>query len=246
MILAELTSPREEALSRELVVLLPTGSLEQHGSHLPLFTDSLLVEAVAKAVETYATENCLLLPTQWLGCSAHHLGFSGSLSSGNEAYSGHLKSVVRSLQKHGFRKFMIINGHGGNSALNEVTLRELKEESPNDVYVNTDYFTIAKETIAQTLTGRFKHIRHACEGETSLMLYLFPDLVQMNLARSDGLASEPFIPGLVTNFEEISEAGSLGDAPLATAEKGKIIFESTVIEIVRIVDNLAKGFVFSG
>src|SRR4051812_29303804 len=120
MKLAELTWPNVEALSREVVVVIPTGSLEQHGPHLPLFTDSLIVTAVANAVEQAIPDSILLTPTLWLGASGHHLRFPGSLSADFDSYEGAILSVVQSLLPHGFHKFYVLNGHGGNSSPNDV------------------------------------------------------------------------------------------------------------------------------
>ena len=126
MKLAELTWQDAGALDREVVVLIPTGSLEQHGPHLPLFTDSILATAAAEAIEARLSDKVLLTPTAWLGCSGHHLPFSGSLSASFEGYEDTLIQIVESMIPHGFIKFLFINGHGGNVSSNDVVCRKLK------------------------------------------------------------------------------------------------------------------------
>src|SRR5437868_11328812 len=102
MQLRNMTWQEVAAADREAVVVIPTGSLEQHGPHLPLFTDSLLVTAVAEAVEKRIPQSVLLTPTLWLGASAHHLKFPGSLSNDFQTYMGAIESVIVSLMPHGF------------------------------------------------------------------------------------------------------------------------------------------------
>src|ERR1700722_11241792 len=120
MKLAEMSWPEVATLDSDTVVLVPTGALEQHGPHMPLFTDSILVTAVAEAVEAKLGTSLLLTPTLWLGASTHHLPFAGSLSASFEGYVLAITAVVDSLSGQGFRKFFLINGHGGNVSPNDV------------------------------------------------------------------------------------------------------------------------------
>lgn len=246
MKLADATWKDIEALSREVVVLVPTGSLEQHGPHLPLFTDSLLATGVAEAVERAAPDKVLLTPTLWLGASAHHLKFAGSLSASFETYIGAIEDVVESLIGARFQRFFVLNGHGGNAEPNGIAMRKLKIRHPDHVFVHSNYYTFAEQSAADVLEGPVKHIRHACEAEASLIMHVRPDLVRKDKLRDDGLRTEPPITGLVTHFDEITEEGSLGYATLATPEKGKAIFDAAVAGVVRNVEAIHQGHVFVG
>ncbi len=230
-------------VSRETVVIIPTGSLEQHGPHLPLFTDSLLATSVAEAVESQLPQHVLLTPTLWLGASGHHLAFPGTLSASMDSYIGSLRDVVKSLEPHGFRKFYVINGHGGNSEPNGIAMRQLKAEFPTLTLGHSGYFEYAKVATVGILEGPSKEIRHACEAEVSLMMYLHPTLVRADKLRNDGLVSEPFIPGLIHHFDEQTEEGSHGFATFATPEKGKLIFEHAVEGLTKAMKALATGYV---
>lgn len=242
MKLAEATWQDVQAFDREAVVLLPTGSLEQHGPHLPLFTDSILVTAVAEAVEAALPSQILMTPTFWLGASSHHLAFPGSLSATSEGYQAALTAAIGNLADHGFGKFYILNGHGGNTDLNSLVLREVKMQRPNLVLGHHGYFSfIPPAKMLQVLKGPWKHIKHACEAEASLMLHLRPDLVRAEKLRDDGFEVEPSVRGLLWHFNEIAEEGSLGYATLADAETGRQLFESAVEEIVREMQQLADG-----
>lgn len=233
MILAHATWTEVEPLDRETVVVIPTGSLEQHGPHLPLFTDSLIVTAVAAAVEARMPEELLLTPTVWLGASGHHLPFPGTLSAGFETYEGALESVITSLVRHGFRRFYVLNGHGGNTDPNHVLLRRLKERHPNLVLGESGYCDGAADVIRESLKGPTKEIVHACEAETSLMLHLHPNLVRTDRLPNDGLAPEPPVRGLVSDFSEITVQGAFGYAKYAAAETGRRIFEACVEDVER-------------
>lgn len=241
-----MTWPEVEAASRDAVVVVPTGSLEQHGPHLPLFTDTIIVTSVAEAVEARLPEGVLLTPTLWLGASGHHLAFPGTLSNGFEPYMGAIESVVESLIPHGFHRFYVLNGHGGNADPNGVAVRRLKERHRNKTFIQTGYFAHCERKMAEVMEGPWKLMSHACEAESSVILHLRPELVRRDKLRDDGLVGEPQIRGMIHFFEEMTEQGSLGFATLATAEKGKAIFDAAVEGVVQDIAALLNGYVLKG
>jgi creatinine amidohydrolase len=242
MVLAHATWQEVEAFSRDAVVLIPAGSLEQHGPHLPLFTDTLLATAVAGAVEQRRPADILLTPTLWLGASGHHLKFAGTLSADMETYMGAVASVVESLIPHGFTKFFVLNGHGGNTEPNGVALRKLKARYPNLTLGHSGYFAFASDEVATILEGPLKEIRHACEAEASLMMHVQPELVRADRLRDDGLWMNPPMRGVIHHFDEITEEGSFGYATLATAEKGRRIFQIVVDKILQEMAAVIDGY----
>lgn len=246
MILSEMTWQEVDALSRDTVVLIPTGSLEQHGPALPLFTDSLIATAVTNAVEKQVSEKVLLTPCLWLGASGHHLNFAGTCSASTTAYIEALTSVIKSLHRHRFHRFLVINGHGGNNELNGIALRQLKEENNNLTLGHRGYYQFVDELVSSVLEGPIKTIQHACEAEVSLMLHLHPDKVKRDNLRDDGLRSQPPTQSLVKMWDEISEEGSFGFATLGTAEKGRTIFEASVAAISQEVSAIHGGIVYAG
>jgi creatinine amidohydrolase len=246
MILADMTWKEVEALDRSTIVLIPTGSLEQHGAHLPLLTDSLLATAVTSAVEGKTAGKVLLTPCLWLGASGHHLNFAGTCSASMDGYISALTAVIESMMRHGFHRFLIINGHGGNNEPNGVALRTLKEKNNNLTLGHTGYYVFGESAIAESLEGPAKGIQHACEAETSLMLHLYPEKVRTDKLRNDGLATEPKTNTLVKMWDEVSEEGSLGFATFATAAKGKKIFDACVNGIVAEVNAIHGGVVYVG
>lgn len=245
MILADLTWQDVSNISRDCFVMIPTGSLEQHGPHLPLFTDSLLATKVAQGVEKKMPEKLLLTPTLWLGCSGHHLAMNGSLSASFETYMGAIENVIESLIPHGFRKFYVLNGHGGNTEPNGMILRKLKAKYPEVLVGHSGYFAFIGDVCEQIMTGPLKSIRHACEAEASLALHLFPELVKKDKLRDDGLEITPMVRGMVHHFDEITQEGSLGFATYATAEKGQKLYDIAIENIVAELTHLADGYVLS-
>jgi len=247
MKLAELTWQDVAELSRDIVVLIPTGAVEQHGPHLPLATDTLLATAAAEDIEAQLPEITLLTPTLWLGASLHHMPFSGTLSNSFSGYDEALKRVILSLADHHFIKFMTVNGHGGNCDSNRIAMRDLKSQNPNLQLAASNYFDFPEaSTWEKTLKGPTKHIRHACEAEASLMLHKFPHLVRKDRIRDDGLEASPAIPGLITQFDEITEQGSLGHASFANAKTGAALWQAVIAGGVQSVQSFADGFNFLG
>jgi len=235
-----------DGFGRESVVVIPTGSLEQHGPALPLFTDTLIVTAVAEAVEKQMPSQLLLTPTLWLGASGHHLRFCGSLSAAFASYQSAIENVVESLLPHGFHKFYVLNGHGGNKDPNGIAMRVLKARYPESTFGHSSYYDFARVAVTQVLEGPLKELRHACEAEASLILHLHPHLVRKDKLRDDGLAPEPPVVGMVHHFDEITEQGSMGFATLATAAKGEIIFEAAVAGVATEIKAVANGYFLRG
>lgn len=231
------------AADREAVVLIPTGSLEQHGPHLPLFTDSLIVTAVAEAVEKNLPDQVILTPTLWLGASGHHLKFPGSLSNHFDPYMGAIESIAESLIPHGFTKFFVINGHGGNTEPNGVAMRKLKAKYPNLTFGHSGYFAFIADKAKDILEGPVKEMRHACEAEASLIMFLAPELVRTKLLRDDGLYPDPPVTGVIHHFDEMTEQGSLGCATYATKQKGETIFNAAVEGVTEDIRAIAQGYV---
>lgn len=159
------------------VALLPLAALEQHGPHLPVEVDCVLAEAVARrTAETLAaTFQVAVLPVVWTGISEHHVSFGGTISLGFEAYAGLVEGICRSLTRAGFRRIVLLNGHGGNDSALKVLVDELQPRL-EAALVHLTYWHAAAETIAPLLEAQDR-LLHACEAETSMMLALRPELV---------------------------------------------------------------------
>lgn len=248
MLLEQMSWPEVKALDvARKIVLLPTGSFEQHGPHLPFTVDSDLVTAVARGVETRLPADVLLLPTLTVGMSTHHNAFPGTLDVPQETYMRLVRDLVASAARMGASKVLLLNGHGGNDVPIRAAMREMKTDHPRVRVVFSSYWQLAAKAIRETRTSDLGGLGHACEMETSLMLHLHPDKVRMNLARRDGPPhQDPYRKAdmqfarpvyFVNEFHEVSASGVVGHPDLATAEKGKQFFDGIVAAVAEFVEH---------
>lgn len=235
----EMTSPEIGALDRDnMVVILPIGSIEQHGNHMPVGTDSMLAHAVSVAAAEAAT-NVVVLPPPWFGFSAHHMRFPGSVTLRAETLMAVVEDVVGSLVAHGFRRILVVNGHGGNGGVIDVLASTLGHKHYGAARIVTlTYFALARDAIARQRRSAAGGMGHACEFETSLIQHLRPDLVKIERAQT--LYPDPGSDYLTTDligsqavrvyhdFADLSATGTLGDPSLASPEAGEAFFAASV------------------
>src|SRR5258705_11691495 len=127
MLLQEMTWPEIGNLSRDIPVLMPVAALEQHGRHMPVFTDSMLLGEVVRRVGEAMKDRVLIAPVMWLGNSHHHLDFQGTLSASPRVYLDVLNDLAENMIAHGFRRIVFINGHGGNTTPGKQAVFETRQ-----------------------------------------------------------------------------------------------------------------------
>ncbi len=238
---AELTRRDIAALDRDrMLVVAPLGSCEQHGRHLPVFTDSILVTAVAERLEAAREGDVLLLPTLWVGASEHHLPFGATITPDPLTYVQFLVSTYESVLGLGFKRFFFLNGHGGNIVPLRLALRELKRRFPDRLLAGAAYWELAMDEIAALCRGPRKLVGHGGEIETSLLLALHPELV-----RTDAFVDEPSHPScdyfVAETLAEQSSSGAVGYPTYATEETGKKLLEVIVRKVTARVDELLSA-----
>ena len=236
----ELTSPKLAAVDRDqTVVIVPIAAVEQHGPHMPTGTDTLICTAIAEAVEQRLPESVLLTPTLWLGASAHHLRFGATLDSSLDHYIATLCDVARSLLGDGYRRLLFVNGHGGNVDPLKVALRMLQRDHPDALLVGGSYWSMAEDLLEEVLDGDHQFVGHACEFETSLILHLRPDLVDQNRIESAGELVPDRMEGLFVSrdMKQRTKAGCTGRPDLATAEKGRKLFDGLVERLTGVAEH---------
>ncbi|MEM3586585.1 MAG: creatininase family protein [Candidatus Jordarchaeaceae archaeon] len=215
-------------------IILPIGSIEQHGPHLPLGTDSYIVKRLS---ETLAAELKMdLFPVLKYGVSFEHRGFPGTISIRPETLTRTVSEICKNLLGH-YRNVVIINSHGGNTT----ALRSLKIEKT----IFIDLFDFLKEILSEIRETDLGGVSHACEVETSLMLYLEPKLVRVEKITDEIVK---YVPPLDPQSKEkppnewrtinFSKSGVIGDPTKATMEKGEKIFHTLV---QKIADSLKKS-----
>ena len=237
----ELKSAEIGALSRETPVVVPIASIEQHGPHLPVGTDSFIGEAIAAGLDREFKGKLLILPMQRFGVSEHHMAFPGTLSLQHETFAAVILEVLESMVRHGFRRFLILNSHGGNQAIGGVIAEKASSRWPDAQVIFTSWWRPGTERLKNLEQGAFPSVGHACEFETSLMLALHPNLVNMALAVDDGLPSpvkalqHDLLRGaaatLATPMHRLTQHGVYGRPSLANADKGRRILEEVVASL---------------
>jgi creatinine amidohydrolase len=257
-IYSDLTWPEvNEAVRQERVILLPIGSTEQHGPHLPLDADNLFANSLCLEAGRRAPDKILVAPIISYGYNLHALDYPGTVHVGHDYLLGFCLSVCKSFAYHGFKRIAIVNGHGGNSAILEMVARRAILETDalvtsfmwlNLLRVDPNFVASFRESIFPGGTG------HACEVETAVYLYLAGEKVEMEKAK-DHIAwynrqgasgfqwGDLFGGGPVPIFEWAStflEDGTFGQPTLATAEKGGRIFEEAARRLVQFAEEFQK------
>lgn len=236
-----------------LVVVVPLGALEQHGRHLPLGVDGYLIQALAEAAEQTMPERVMLLPAVWMGHSPHHMKFPGTVSVSHQVYADMLEQIVFSLVQAGFMKFLLLNGHGGNTLPMLMAQQAVKNRcrERSKLFVGgVNYWNAAHRELEELRESGIGGMGHACEMETSLMLHLHPPLVrdaqrvadgrqpELDWIRHDMLRSSPV--SAVYDFDELTDTGTFGDPTLATASKGKLMFDAVVDRLNALIRDIAS------
>lgn len=241
-----------QKLDRDTPVIIPLGSCEQHGHHLPLFVDSIQVDALATGVERRLGSKALVLPTLWLGCSHHHLDFPGTISVRPSVYAEMIKDIASSILQVGFKRLFFLNGHGGNDVPGSHALGELildNEAADGAFLIFTSWWQIGKPVMTAEQHGMATPgLSHACEYETSFVLALRPDLVDMSkVGAPEPWLARPWVDekwnGLVkgfNRFHRFTAKGGLGDASQATAEKGASLRQAVEDQIVDFIEDMSQ------
>ena len=224
MYLADLTWPAVAGLDKNTPVVIPVAAVEQHGHHLPVYTDSLLLGEVVRRVEARLGNRVLFAPLQWLGNSHHHLDFPGTLSAGPRLYLDLLRELAENFLIHGFQRIVFLNGHGGNITPGKQAVFELRQQHRQRsdlLLLFATYWEFSQpEGFAQPAMG------HACEWETSMIQHLAPHLVVGDPAKLEtvpfGFGFEPAYRGWTTKDRTVP--GYIGSPQHASREKGERLF----------------------
>jgi len=244
--LIEEMTPQEitRALRKVDTVIVPLGTIEQHGPHLPVGTDILIPITIARFVAERAS--VLVAPPVCYGNSLSMTDMEGVFTVTPDSLAGLLLDLCRSFSRQGFKKIVFINGHGGNiHVLNFIGHKARLETGA--LIVRIDWWVIASEEISK-ITER--GVYHADEGETSMMLACRPELVDMTKAVKDETAYELMkvltggkpenMPQVYVPFQKRSKTGLVGDATKASKRKGERILKAVVDNIVNFLQQMDK------
>lgn len=226
------------------VAVVPTGSLEQHGRHLPVGTDSLLSEAVVREGVDRAVEagtEAVAFPALWTGFSPHHTPLGGTVTLSKETIIALYDDVCQSLLDVGFSKVLLVNGHGGNVPAVSLVAGDVGTRQDRADVAELSYMQLAKERADDIREGDAGSAYHAGEFETALLLYLYDEYVDMDAATDS--AEEPLtsysgrdmfqggLLGMRRTYDRLTEDGVRGEPSHASAEEGEEIFETVTDEL---------------
>jgi creatinine amidohydrolase len=229
MRLSDLTWPATARLAPTHPIIFPIAAVEQHGRHLPLFTDTFLLDEVLRRALAKLAEPVVVAPTLWLGNSHHHLDYAGTLSASPRAYLDLLGDLIENALIHGFRRIVLLNGHGGNivpAAQAIFEARQRHRERADLLLLSATYWQLAEDAPAGELGLAQEEMGHACEWETSMIMRLRPDLVGPVGEIDPVPQGEPFRPatrGWITR--DRSPIGHIGTPSAADPGKGELLFE---------------------
>ena len=221
MNLVEMTWPEVSALSKDTPVVIPVAAIEQHGHHLPVVTDSLLLGEIVARVSARMADSVLFAPLQWLGNSHHHIDFPGTLSASPRVYLDLVGDLVENFLTHGFRRIVVVNGHGGNDvpakqALFEVRQRHRRRDDL--LLLMTTYWGLGTRPWDHDASIVQREMGHACEWETSMVLRAAPQLVKPHARLATVPFGNPFLPGSRAWItKERTEPGHIGSPQEASA-----------------------------
>ena len=236
---------------RGKVILIPIGHTEQHGYHLPLSVDTILIDSIAQGTVNQVATRSFALPVMPYGVSTHRSAFAATLNAGGRAFEDFWGTVIDVLAARGFDRFYFMSGHGGNMSF-LVNIVKYAGERHRRIFCATSFLHTAGPVGAAALekyrTSPIGGMGHACELETSFMLHLRPDLCHMErVVDETDFVSTPsyymdWIEGgaLVANppWDDDTKTGAYGAGSHATAEKGRLWLEAAIEEKVNHVEEI--------
>ena len=211
----------DEAKRGATVAMLPVGSFEQHGDHLPLATDTIVACVIANQLA--ATYNLLLLPPVTMSCSHEHEGFEGTVSISSRTLIAIIDDIQSSLARSGIKYLVLVNGHGGNYVLANITQEANVAERRVALFPGREDFRIARERAEMETTT--SEDMHGGEWETSILLHEHPQLVRSTYSQNDHHAPQrPHL--LITGIRAYAMRGIVGRPSVASAAKGQAALDS--------------------
>jgi creatinine amidohydrolase len=248
----KLTWPEiNDAVELGKVCVVPCGSVEQHGPHLPLDVDIVCPQGIAYGAGQQVPDKLLVLPPVWYGYTGHVMDFPGTINTHYQTFIDQVLDITKSLAYHGFKKILLLNGHGSNMPNLDLVARRTNLETDAECILAAWWrlLTVDKDFLPRWRQSKFPGgCAHACELETSLYLYLDGDNVRKDKIKSGTISfneeQSPFNwvdlfaagPATIISWtSSYTETGVLGEAELATAEKGKQAYDEAVKQLVRFV-----------
>ena len=248
LLLADLSSPETRALIPSIeLVLLPVGAHEQHGPNIAVSTDTVSAEALCHAAAALAGPRVAVAPAVPWGISWHHLRFPGTITLRPATLIALLEDIVGSLHAHGLRRFLIVNGHGGNTATITVAIEQIKQETDVPLIAAVFGYALIAEQARALLPP--EGIGHGGADEAALVMAATPHRAKPQAfappeptgAQAETAALLRTYGGvLARRYDEVTRNGATGDARPATAELGQQILDGAARRLAEIIDVLVR------
>jgi creatinine amidohydrolase len=225
----------EQIISHETVGLLIFGACENHGDHMPFGSDFIMPFELAKRVAARYGKKIVIFPPIPYGVSSHHKDFFMTVSFEPDTMMNVIRDILQSLVNNNIRRILIINGHDGNIAPIELASRIIKERNPRVVISCLESWWTLVGSIDKELFNVWDGLGHGGEAETSAMLAVRPDLVNMTVAPKDVIPKLPDNVRIYWKFNELTDTGATGAPRKATRTKGD--------KIISILENILLAFI---
>lgn len=219
----------EEFLRKDDRAIVPIGSCEQHGRHLSFATDYLIPTEIARRVS--ARTRVPVTPTLCFGMSVHHMDFPGTITLSPDTFTAAVRDIVNSLYRHGFRRLLILNGHGGNIApLGTALATVLDQHRDLRIKVGHWWQDPTVQTLMREVWGDVEH--HAAVGETSAILAIRPGIPKLQRAAHSAWQEGLEVKG-PRHWKALFPYGAAGiDPKIATAEAGERLLRAVTDRFV--------------
>jgi len=240
-----------EAAMQGRVAVIPAGTLEDHGLHLPIDTDVAIADRICQELADKIPDEIIVIPPITFGFSPHHLDGPGTTTLRYDTFIDSTTQIVNSLFYHGFRKVLIVNAHGSNESVLDIACRQAILGSPDSQCAMISWWTLKKVQEAVASFRESEWTGHACELETSLYMAIDPTLVKSEMFEEDinpymtphfwaDLVSHPpkgyVNPVRIAEYwSTVSRTGTWGDPRTSSAEKGRVIIDAAVNELIELI-----------
>ena len=230
-----------ENLSRNTVAILVFGACENHGDHMPFGSDVLVPMELAKRVARKSrNKNIVILPALSYGVSLHHIDFQMTISLDYKTMISVIENLLTSLVKNNIKKILVINGHDGHIAPIEAAARAIKNQYPQVVIACLEAWWMLIGEITENLFDVWNGLGHGGEAETSAMLAVRPDLVDMKYAPQEIFPKLPKNIRIYWKFNELTNTGVTGAPRKATVQKGQKALKAIEDVLLSFVEDMEK------
>ena len=246
----------KEAAAQDKFIIIPAATIEDHGPHLPVDTDVVIAKSICELAASKINGEALLGPVIMHGYSPHHMDFPGPLTITWDTFIKHTLDILKSLIHHGFRYILVVNGHGSNASCLDMACRLAMVEHDQARCALVSWWQLSRVVMAFETIRESPVTGHACETETSLYLAICPEAVDMTKAPRDislpwsdhfymNLVGRPAWPHknwvfMTDHWSRLTESGAIGDASVATAEKGRLLLDAAATEVCEILREMKQ------